>query len=109
MATVRNLLACHDADARYSAPECKMRVAALYIPILAITMDALPLLYHWQVENRDKFYATDEYGSSINQNVALAIAGKLPPPSYDTFQHQVRHYRKHCLFNRFLHYYCYLF
>lgn len=86
VATVRNLLACHDSDPRYAAPECRMRVAALYIPLLAITMDALPLLYHWQLEHRDKF-SSEEYGSSgISQNVALAIAGKMPPPTYDTFQ-----------------------
>lgn len=88
VATVRNLLGCHDADPRYVASEYKMRVAALYIPLLTITMDALPLLYHWQVDHRwDKFYSSEDYSASgINQNVALAIAGKLPPPNYDAYQ-----------------------
>lgn len=65
-----------------------MRVAALYIPLLTITMDKLPLLYHWQADHRwDKVFGTDDYTTSgINQNVALAIAGKLPPPSYDNYQ-----------------------
>lgn len=92
VATVRNLLSCHDADPRYLASDFKMRVAALYIPLLAISMDALSLLYHWQVDHRwDKFFATEDSGTSaINQNVALAIAGKLPPPSYDNYQQQNR-------------------
>lgn len=61
-----------------------MRVAALYIPLLTITMDNLPLLYHWQADHRwDKFYGSEDYHSGINQNVALAIAGKLAPQSYD--------------------------
>lgn len=76
---------------RYVAPEYKMRVAALYIPLLTITMDSLPLLYHWQVDHRwDRFFTSEDYTTSgINQNVALAIAGKQPPPSYDSYQ-QVR-------------------
>lgn len=65
-----------------------MRVAALYIPLLTITMDKLPLLYRWQADHRwDKVFGAEDYTTSVvNQNVALAIAGKLPPPNYDNYQ-----------------------
>lgn len=42
---VRNLLACHDSDIRYCDQAAKARVAALYIPLLAIVMDSMPQLY----------------------------------------------------------------
>lgn len=87
---IRNLLTCHDSDPRLlRGPEFKMRVAALYIPLLSITMDVLPLLYYWQqMENRSNNSvspATSISEESINQNVALAIAGKVTtlPNYYD--------------------------
>ncbi|XP_011501940.1 PREDICTED: dedicator of cytokinesis protein 7 [Ceratosolen solmsi marchali] len=70
--TVRYLMSCHDADPRYAEPAAKARVAALYLPLLNILMDALPQLYHWDSKERSVF--TDETGS-ITQSVALAIAG----------------------------------
>ncbi|XP_011297900.1 dedicator of cytokinesis protein 7 [Fopius arisanus] len=70
--SVRHLMNLHDGDPRYSDPAAKARVAALYLPLLNILMDALPQLYHW--DSKDKSVYTDESGS-ITQSVALAIAG----------------------------------
>ncbi|KAF7997149.1 hypothetical protein HCN44_005426 [Aphidius gifuensis] len=70
--TIRHLMGCHDNDTRYLEPGTKARVAALYLPLLNILMDALPQLYHWDA--KDKNVYTDESGS-ITQSVALAIAG----------------------------------
>lgn len=70
--TVRYLMSCHDADPRYSDPSAKARVAALYLPLLNILMEALPQLYHW--DTKEKSVYTDEAGL-ITQSVALAIAG----------------------------------
>ncbi|XP_050362134.1 dedicator of cytokinesis protein 7 [Nymphalis io] len=42
---VLSLLSAHDADPRLAPPELKARVAALYLPLLAIVMDAQPQLY----------------------------------------------------------------
>lgn len=70
--TVRYLMSCHDADPRYTDPAAKARVAALYLPLLTIIMEALPQLYHW--DSKDKSVYLDESGS-ITHTVALAIAG----------------------------------
>ena len=70
--TIRYLMGLHDVDPRYCDPAAKARVAALYLPLLNIVMDALPQLYHW--DSKDKSFYTDEQGS-ITQCVALAIAG----------------------------------
>ncbi|XP_061934172.1 dedicator of cytokinesis protein 7 isoform X2 [Apis cerana] len=82
--TIRHLMACHDVDSRYSDPAAKARVAALYLPLLNIIMDALPQLYHW--DSKDKSVYPDESGS-ITQSVALAIAGGV---SADTAGTQCR-------------------
>ncbi|XP_039764432.1 dedicator of cytokinesis protein 7 isoform X2 [Pararge aegeria] len=42
---VLSLLTAHDADPRLSQPDVKARVAALYMPLLGIVMDAQPQLY----------------------------------------------------------------
>jgi hypothetical protein len=49
---VRNLMTCHDCDPRCAEPECRARVAVLYLPLLGITMDALPQLHGYQMETR---------------------------------------------------------
>lgn len=76
---VRNLMTCHDGDPRYVEPECRARVAALYLPLLGIIMDALPQLHGYQMETRNRILVAptldDEPQSGINQSVAMAIAG----------------------------------
>jgi hypothetical protein len=51
---IRNLMTCHDCDPRYAEPECRARVAALYLPLLGIIMDALPQLCGYHMETRGK-------------------------------------------------------
>lgn len=46
--SVKALLSWHECDPRYSSPEARKRVAALYLPLLSVAMDALPHLYFWQ-------------------------------------------------------------
>lgn len=69
--TIRYLMNSHDVDPRYSDPSAKARVAALYLPLLNIIMDALPQLYHWDSKDRN------EESGSITQTVALAISGNM--------------------------------
>lgn len=83
--TVRSLLSWHDGDPRYQSPEARRRVAALYLPLLSIAMDVLPLLYHWGSERNDRYSLEEAVSSNINENVALAIAGKISTVGYDTF------------------------
>ncbi|XP_076269946.1 dedicator of cytokinesis isoform X1 [Rhynchophorus ferrugineus] len=84
--TVKCLLACHDGDPRYISSEARHRVAALYFPLLSITMDVLHLLHRFSFDKNDKFSNEDTCPSNINPNVALVIAGKLPPSTCDSFQ-----------------------
>jgi len=63
---VRNLLTCHDGDPRYEDPDCRARVAALYLPLVGIVMDNLTQLHGWQADKGD---------DSLDQSVAMAIAG----------------------------------
>ncbi|KAG8222990.1 hypothetical protein J437_LFUL002713 [Ladona fulva] len=77
---IRNLMTCHDCDPRYSEPQCKARVAALYLPLIGIVMDSLPQLYGWNNENRGYSLLGQgledmDHQNSINQSVAMAIAG----------------------------------
>ena len=52
------------------------RLAALYLPIIGITMETLPQLYDpcLEVKLRSGF-SLDEEGDRISQRVAMAIAG----------------------------------
>ncbi|XP_056642383.1 dedicator of cytokinesis protein 7 [Diorhabda sublineata] len=82
--TLKQLLSWHDSDPRYSTVEARQRVAALYMPLLSIAMDVLPLLHHFGTDKSQ--YTNDDVGpSNINQTVAMAIAGKLPPSTCDGF------------------------
>lgn len=76
---IRNLMTSHDSDVRYAEPECKARVAALYLPLLLIVMDMLPQLYSWNNDLKSrsllKNNADNEQTSGIHQSVAMAIAG----------------------------------
>ncbi|KAJ8913567.1 hypothetical protein NQ315_017118 [Exocentrus adspersus] len=82
--TIRFLLSWHDSDPRYASPEARQRVAALYLPLLSIAMDVLPLLHHFNVD-KTQYNNDDAAPSNINQTVAMAIAGKLPPSTCDSF------------------------
>jgi hypothetical protein len=83
--TIKSLLSWHDSDARYSTPEARRRVAALYLPLLSIAMDVLPLLHRWASDKTDR-YPTEDEPANINQTVALAIAGKVSPVTCDNLQ-----------------------
>ena len=61
---VRDLIASHDMDSRYDSLVCRNRIAALYLPLLAITMDVLGQLYGFESEKE----------SVISEDVAMAIA-----------------------------------
>ncbi|CAG9858416.1 unnamed protein product [Phyllotreta striolata] len=82
--TLKQLLSWHDSDPRYSSIEARQRVAALYLPLLSIAMDALPLLHRFSAD-KTQFANEDAAPGNINQTVAMAIAGKLPPSTVDNF------------------------
>ncbi|XP_070541056.1 dedicator of cytokinesis protein 7-like isoform X2 [Ptychodera flava] len=75
--TISNLLACHDTDARYASPECRARVASLYLPLIGIVMDVLPQLHDGNLEpsKRPPTIIEMDNDMPINQVVAMAIAG----------------------------------
>ncbi|XP_067118403.1 dedicator of cytokinesis protein 7 isoform X1 [Centruroides vittatus] len=91
--TIRNLLTCHDWDPRFAEPEYKARVAALYLPLIGIVIDTLPQLYDWQSEAKSRSLSSNSDNTdwnSINQSVAMAIAGSnikhSSVDSYDPYQ-----------------------
>ncbi|BFY99508.1 hypothetical protein BsWGS_02548 [Bradybaena similaris] len=78
ISVIHNILYNHDLDVRYTDPEVKSRVATLYLPLVAIVMEALPQLHDPGLETKVKGIGTlgmDEEGDKINQRVAMAIAG----------------------------------
>ncbi|XP_067839366.1 dedicator of cytokinesis protein 8 isoform X2 [Heptranchias perlo] len=76
---VLGLLCSHDLDSRYSKPEIKTKIAALYLPLIGIIMDALPQLYDFTDARIRKVRPGSSDGdadtSPINQSVASIIAG----------------------------------
>ncbi|CAN8028779.1 unnamed protein product, partial [Ixodes persulcatus] len=48
---VRNLLTSHDWDPRFTDLDAvRPRVATLYLPLVAVVVDALPCLYDWRAD-----------------------------------------------------------
>ncbi|KAM7330040.1 hypothetical protein ACRRTK_011653 [Alexandromys fortis] len=82
VSAVHSLLRSHDLDPRCLKPEVKVKIAALYLPLVGIILDALPQLYDFTVADARSgksrasgSYEEQDVANGINQNVALAIAG----------------------------------
>ncbi|XP_045145300.1 dedicator of cytokinesis protein 8 [Echinops telfairi] len=77
---IYSLLSSHDLDPRCARPEVKVKVAALYLPLVGIILDALPQFYDFTDTRGGKGRANgldedQEAGSSAPQSVVLAVAG----------------------------------
>ncbi|XP_072928200.1 dedicator of cytokinesis protein 8 isoform X1 [Hemitrygon akajei] len=76
---VLSLLCSHDLDSRYSKSKIKTKIAALYLPLIGIIMDALPQLYDFtearSKKSRPGGLDGDTEVSPINHAVAVLIAG----------------------------------
>ena len=68
---IRDLIASHDLDHRYDSVVCRNRIAALYVPLIAIVMDVLNQLSGFE----------NEKDSVISEDVAMAIAMSSVPIS----------------------------
>ncbi|ERE77343.1 dedicator of cytokinesis protein 8 [Cricetulus griseus] len=80
VSAIHSLLSSHDLDPRCLKPEVKVKIAALYLPLVGIILDALPQLYDFTDARSGRSRASGSYeeqdvANGINQNVALAIAG----------------------------------
>ncbi|XP_052043933.1 dedicator of cytokinesis protein 8 isoform X1 [Apodemus sylvaticus] len=80
VSAIHSLLSSHDLDPRCLKPEVKVKVAALYLPLVGIILDALPQLCDFTDARSGRSRASGSYeeqdvANGINQNVALAIAG----------------------------------
>uniref|UniRef100_A0A2K6FIJ3 Dedicator of cytokinesis 8 n=2 Tax=Propithecus coquereli TaxID=379532 RepID=A0A2K6FIJ3_PROCO len=82
VSAIHSLLSSHDLDPRCVKPEVKVKIAALYLPLVGIILDTLPQLYDFTAADvrsgKSRTNGSDEEQegvSAINQNVALAIAG----------------------------------
>uniref|UniRef100_A0A452HAJ7 Dedicator of cytokinesis 8 n=1 Tax=Gopherus agassizii TaxID=38772 RepID=A0A452HAJ7_9SAUR len=80
ISAVHSLLSSHDLDQRCLKPEVKVKIAALYLPLVGIILDALPQLYDFTEARSGKGRTgspdeDQESSNPINQSVAWAIAG----------------------------------
>ncbi|XP_063036087.1 dedicator of cytokinesis protein 8 isoform X1 [Melospiza melodia melodia] len=82
VSAILSLLSSHDLDPRCSKKEVKIKIAALYLPLVGIILDSLPQLHDFTISDiRSGKGRTgnpeeeQEASGAINQNVALAIAG----------------------------------
>ncbi|XP_034956195.2 dedicator of cytokinesis protein 8 isoform X2 [Zootoca vivipara] len=82
VSAIHSLLSAHDLDKSCLKPEVKVKVAALYLPLVGIILDALPQFHDFTVSDgrngKGRIGSPDEepeVASQINQNIALAIAG----------------------------------
>ncbi|KGL80696.1 Dedicator of cytokinesis protein 8, partial [Tinamus guttatus] len=77
---VLSLLSSHDLDPRCSKKEVKIKIAALYLPLVGIILDSLAQLHDFTNTRGGKGRTSNpeeeqESAAAISQNVALAIAG----------------------------------
>ncbi|NXO30638.1 DOCK8 protein, partial [Cisticola juncidis] len=79
---ILSLLSSHDLDPRCSKKEVKIKIAALYLPLVGIILDSVPQLHDFTIsDTRSGKGRTgnpeeeQESSGAINQNVAVAIAG----------------------------------
>ncbi|XP_009581187.1 PREDICTED: dedicator of cytokinesis protein 8, partial [Fulmarus glacialis] len=82
VSAILSLLSSHDLDPRCSKKEVKIKIAALYLPLVGIILDSLPQLHDFTISDARSGKGRtgnpeeeQESASAINQNVALAIAG----------------------------------
>uniref|UniRef100_A0A803WDI0 Dedicator of cytokinesis 8 n=1 Tax=Ficedula albicollis TaxID=59894 RepID=A0A803WDI0_FICAL len=79
VSAILSLLSSHDLDPRCSKKEVKIKIAALYLPLVGIILDSLPQLHDFtdvrSGKGRTGNPEEEESSGAINQNVALAIAG----------------------------------
>ncbi|RMC16389.1 hypothetical protein DUI87_06716 [Hirundo rustica rustica] len=82
VSAILSLLSSHDLDPRCSKKEVKIKIAALYLPLVGIILDSLPQLHDFTISDiRSGKGRTgnpeeeQESSGAINQNVAIAIAG----------------------------------
>ncbi|XP_023814125.1 dedicator of cytokinesis protein 8 isoform X2 [Oryzias latipes] len=78
---INSLLCCHDLDHRCEKPEIRAKVAALYLPLVGIIIDATNYLDFTVSDTRSGKNKTGdpvddlENIPPINQSIAMAIAG----------------------------------
>ncbi|POI34176.1 hypothetical protein CIB84_002072, partial [Bambusicola thoracicus] len=79
---ILSLLSSHDLDPRCSRKEMKIKIAALYLPLVGIILDSLPQLHDFTISDARSGKGRtgnpeeeQESAGAISQNVALAIAG----------------------------------
>lgn len=79
---VRNLLGNHDIDARFSKdPECKARVANLYLPLVGIMIDNMTKLYAWHAEGETRIAGTSNQNEHLTA-ILTAISDNVPNVSH---------------------------
>ncbi|XP_067276937.1 dedicator of cytokinesis protein 7-like isoform X1 [Pseudorasbora parva] len=88
ISALHSLLCSHDADPRYTDPQVRSHIAQLYLPLIPIVMEGLPLLHDFTDMSPQRVrHASalvddnDPDNGTISQSVAMAIAGSPLPHS----------------------------
>ncbi|CAM4344958.1 unnamed protein product [Leuciscus chuanchicus] len=88
ISALHSLLCSHDADPRYTDPQVRSHIAQLYLPLIPIVMETLPLLHDFTDTSPQRVrHASalvddnDPDNGTISQSVAMAIAGSPLPHS----------------------------
>uniref|UniRef100_A0A452R7Q9 Dedicator of cytokinesis 8 n=1 Tax=Ursus americanus TaxID=9643 RepID=A0A452R7Q9_URSAM len=76
VSAIHSLLSSHDLDPRCVKPEVKVKIAALYLPLVGIILDALPQLYDFT--GNDASHPLYFWGSRGSTSSPVSI---LPPAS----------------------------
>ncbi|XP_063043181.1 dedicator of cytokinesis protein 7-like isoform X2 [Engraulis encrasicolus] len=86
ISALHSLLCSHDSDPRYSDPQVRAHVAQLYLPLIPLVMETLSQLHDFtdmspQRVRHASAHADDgdPDNGTINQSVAMAIAGSPLP------------------------------
>ncbi|XP_030646757.1 dedicator of cytokinesis protein 7 [Chanos chanos] len=86
--SLHSLLCSHDSDPRYTDAQVRSHIAQLYLPLIPVVMEALPQLHDFTDTSPPRVrHASaladdaDPDNGTINQSVAMAIAGSPLPHS----------------------------
>ena len=89
---MRNLLGSHDIDSRFNKdPECKSRVANLYLPVVGIMIENLAKLYAWHVEGETRIAGTSNQNEHLT---AILDAISDYAPNVSIFIHKLLYERR---------------
>lgn len=81
MSAIHSLLSSHDLDPRCLKPEVKVKIAALYLPLVGIILDALPQLYDFTGKDVSCLRSGGPCQMPLTQETGALISWETPHSS----------------------------